>query len=156
LTRLSYAKESVDRAGLLEFMRSQFWAVEASASASGDAQAAIIGFAVTDDFQIVFETLDSTRKIRNLRQNPKIALVVGGWGAGDERTVQYEGLADEPQGAELEGLKAIYAGRFPSGWTGRNWPGWVFVRVRPTWVRYSDFTHNPPSIVEFGTRDLMG
>ncbi|HSE00415.1 MAG TPA: pyridoxamine 5'-phosphate oxidase family protein [Burkholderiales bacterium] len=146
----------MDRAGLLGFLRSQFWAVEASASAGGDAQAAIIGFAVTDDLQIVFETLDSTRKIRNLRQNPRIALVVGGWGAGDERTVQYEGLADEPQGAELERLKAIYVRRFPEGWSGGNWPGWAFVRVRPTWVRYSDFTQKPPSIVEFSARDLMG
>ena len=146
----------MDRAGLLGFLRSHFWAVEASASAGGDAQAAIIGFAVTDDLQIVFETLDSTRKIRNLRQNPRIALVVGGWGAGDERTVQYEGLADEPQGAELERLKAIYVRRFPEGWSGKNWPGWAFVRVRPTWVRYSDFTQKPPSIVEFSARDLMG
>jgi len=146
----------VNRAGLLDFMRSHFWAVQASASSSGDAQAAIIGFALTDDLQIVFETLDSTRKVRNLRQNPKIALVVGGWDAGNERTVQYEGTADEPRGAELERLKAIYCRRFPEGWSGRNWPGWVFVRVRPTWVRYSDFTRKPPSIVEFSARDLTG
>jgi Pyridoxamine 5'-phosphate oxidase len=122
----------------------------------GDAQAAIIGFAVTDDLQIVFESLDSTRKIRNLRHNPKIALVVGGWGAGDERTVQYEGLADEPQGAELERLKAIYLRRFPEGSSGKSWPGWAFVRVRSTWARYSDFTQKPPSIVEFSARDLKG
>lgn len=137
-------------------MRSHSWAVQASAAPGGAAQAAIIGFAVTDDLQVVFETLASTRKVRNLRQDPRIALVVGGWDAGDERTVQYEGTADEPRGAELERLKATYFERFPQGWSRKMWPGWVFVRVRPVWVRYSDFRRKFPSIVEFSARDLEG
>jgi hypothetical protein len=28
------------------------------------------------------------------------------------------------------------------------WPGITHVRVRPTWVRVSDFTRDPPNIVE--------
>jgi hypothetical protein len=35
----------------------------------------------------VFDTLQSTRKAVNLSQNPRIAFVFGGWGAGEERCV---------------------------------------------------------------------
>lgn len=146
----------MDRTELLAFMRSHHWAVQASVSPGGEAQAALVGFAVTDDLQVLFETLDTTRKIRNLRRNPRIALVVGGWGEGGERTVQYEGTADEPQGEELERLKEIYFRRFPGGWSRKAWPGWVYVRVRPIWIRYSNFTRKVPAIVEFGARDLAG
>lgn len=74
---------------LLEFLRIHRLAVQSSVSAAGAAQAAIVGFAVTDRFEIVFDTLATTRKARNLRQNPRVALVIGGWTPGDERTVQY-------------------------------------------------------------------
>jgi general stress protein 26 len=63
----------------------------------GDApQAAVVGFIVTDDFEIFFDTVDTSRKVPNLRRNPRVAFVVGGTMSGDERTVQYEGVADEP------------------------------------------------------------
>ena len=63
---------------LLDFVRSHRLAVEASVSPTGAAQAAVVGFAITDQFEIVFDTLASTRKAQNLRKNPKIALVIGG------------------------------------------------------------------------------
>jgi uncharacterized protein YhbP (UPF0306 family) len=144
----------MDRPGLLAFLRLHPWAVQASTAPGGSAQAALIGFAVTDDLQIVFEALESTRKIQNLRRNPRIALVIGGWTAGDERTIQYEGVTDEPQGEELQGLREIYLRRFPGGWSRKSWPGWVYVRVRPTWLRYSDYTSRLPSIAEFTALDL--
>ena len=78
---------------LLEFMRRYRVAVQASVSADGAAQAAVVGIAVTDRFEIVFDTLSSSRKAQNLRRNPKIALVIGGLSDGEQRTVQYEGLA---------------------------------------------------------------
>ena len=87
---------------LLKFLREQRLAVQASVSSSLGPQAAVVGYAVTDKFEIVFDTLDSSRKGQNLRQNPKIALVIGGMVPGDERTAQYEGIADEPTGDELE------------------------------------------------------
>jgi hypothetical protein len=42
---------------------------------------------VTDDLEIVFDTLSTTRKCQNLRKCPKISLVVG-W--DQEVTVQYD------------------------------------------------------------------
>lgn len=117
-------------------------------------QAAVVGIAVSDQFEIVFDTLSSTRKAINLRQNPKAALVVGGLTAGDERTAQIEGLADEPSGEELERLKRVYYGVYPDGPARLSWNGLIYVRVRPTWIRFSDFNQGPPLIVEFTGADL--
>jgi hypothetical protein len=142
------------RTQLLAFLRSQRLAVEASASSTGAPQAAVVGIAVTDDLELVFDTLDSTRKHRNLTKNARIAFVIGGLVPGDERTVQYEGLADTPSGVELDGLKAVYFQVLPDGREREKWPGIAYVRARPTWVRYSDFNKNPPEIVELDEKML--
>jgi len=100
----------------------------------------------------------STRTIRGLetgdRRNPQLAFVIGGWVNGDERTVQYEGVADEPRTDELARIKAAYFAMWPDGPSREVWPGIVYVRVRPTWIRYSDFNQDPPVIVEFDQQQL--
>ena len=145
----------MDTTALLSFLRQHPLAVQASASEVGP-QAAVVGVAFTDRFEIIFDTLDSSRKAQNLRRNPRVALVIGGVNPGDERTVQYEGTADEPSGAELERLKEIYYGVYPDGRDRLSWRGLIYVRVTPTWIRYSDFTANPPLIVEFSGEQLSG
>ena len=133
---------------LLTFMRAHRMVVQTSVSTMNAPQAAVVGAVVTDRFEIFFDTLDSTRKVRNLRNNSRIAFVIGGLVDGEERTVQYEGVADEPCGAELDSLKALYFKRFPDGPRRQSWPGLVYVRVRPTWLRYSDFNQVPPLVLE--------
>ena len=93
--------------------------------------------------------MDTSRKINNLRRNQRISFVIGGLAPGDERTVQYEGVADEPKGSELEQIRATYFSVFPDGRARLKWPGIVYTRVRPTWIRYSDFNKNPPEILNF-------
>ena len=139
---------------LLDFMRLHRLAVQTSVSGASMPQAAIVGFAVTDQFEIVFDTLQTTRKAQNLRRNPHVALVIGGWVPDDERTVQYEGEADEPSGAELDRLKQVYYAAYPDGPSRASWPGLIYVRVRLRWVRYSDYNKDPPEIVEFRAEDL--
>jgi general stress protein 26 len=141
---------------LLEFMRLHRLAVQTSVSSTGSPQAAVVGFAVTDQFEIVFDTLETTRKAQNLRKNSRIALVIGGWISGDERTVQYEGKADEPSGADLERLKRVYYSVYPDGPSRTSWPGLIYIRAKPSWIRYSDYNHDPPEIVEFSAEDLAG
>ena len=140
---------------LLQFLRTHKLAVQASTSKECAPQSAVVGIAITDAFELVFDTLDSTRKLANLRRNSRIAFVIGGLTDGDERTAQYEGIADEPQGPELERVKAAYFARWPDGRTRASWPGLVYVRVRPTWIRYSDFNRVPPLVVEFNARLLV-
>ena len=135
-------------ADILRFMKSHRWAVEATATAGAVPQAALIGFAVTPQLEVVFDTVASTRKVANLRGNPHMALVIGGWGDGEMRTLQYEGIADFPEGAELQRLQADYFHVFPDGPSRLAWPGITYVRVSPTWMRFSDFSTTPPTIVE--------
>src|SRR5262249_22164987 len=144
------------RSELLQFMRGHSLAVQTSVSPPLAPQAAVVGIVVTDDFEVFFDTLDVTRKVANLRLNPKIAFVIGGLTNGDERTVQYEGIADEPAGAELERLKEFYFIRFPDGRERQSWPGLLYVRARPIWIRHSDFNQAPPKVVEFGFDENRG
>lgn len=136
------------RTELLQFMRRFHFAVQSSVSSVGGPQAAVIGIVVTNDFEIVFDTLQQSRKVQNLRRDGRIALVIGG-ADGEERTVQYEGVVDEPRGEDLERLKALYLARFPDGVDRQSWPGLIYLRSRPTWIRHSDFGTTPPTIVEF-------
>jgi len=124
------------RAELLAFLRRHRYAVQATTNAGGAPQAAVIGIAITDDLELVFDTLGTSRKAQNLRREPRIALVVG-W--DEEQTVQLEGVADEPTGAEQTRLKRVYFEAFPDGPEREQWPDITYVRVRPVWARYSDF-----------------
>ena len=136
------------REELLAFVRSEPYAVQASVGPDGRPQAAVVGIAVSDDFEIIFDTVDWTRKARNLRTSPMIAFVIGGCRDGDERTVQLEGVADVPVGDDLRRVREVYLARFPDGQKRLRWRGLIHVRVRPTWVRYSNFNTQPPEIVE--------
>jgi general stress protein 26 len=137
------------RVDLLAFMREHKMAVQAAVSASGAPQAAVVGIVVTDALEIFFDTLATSRKATNLRGNPRIAVVIGGPGKDEERTVQYEGVADEPVGAELAGLKDLYFRHFPDGRDRETLPDVTYIRVTPRWIRYSDFSRSPWDIVEF-------
>ena len=133
------------RAEILAFLRGHRLAVEASVAPSGAAQAAVVGMVVSDELEIFFDTVRDSRKFQNLSVNPRLAFVIG-W--DHEQTVQYEGVADVPAGDELERLKQLYYAAFPDGPARLAWPGLVYVRVKPTWLRYSDFRGAEPRIVE--------
>ena len=126
----------MNRSELIAFLRRHRLCIQGSVSSSGGPQAAVVGFAVSDEAEIVFDTIGTSRKMANLRRDPRIAVVVG-W--DDEQTAQIEGVADEPAGAELQRLKEVYFRAFPDGVERQGWKDITYVRVRPTWVRYSDF-----------------
>lgn len=136
---------------LLQFLRAQPWAVEASVSGQGNPQAAVVGVAVTDRLELVFDTLSASRKAANLREHPRIALVMG-W--DDGQTAQVEGLADEPAGDELRQLQDVYLHRFPDGHERAALFGITYFRVSPLWIRYSDFRTKPPTVVVFDAAEL--
>jgi hypothetical protein len=58
----------VNRKNLLQFLPQHRLAIEASVSATSDPQTAVVGVAITDGFEIIFDTLESTRKVRGERQ----------------------------------------------------------------------------------------
>ena len=65
----------MDHSALLTFLRSHRWAIEATASSERGPQAAIIGFAATEQIELVFDTLATSRKAANLRENPRMAQI---------------------------------------------------------------------------------
>ena len=139
----------MDRIAVLNFIREHSLAVEASVSTQGRPQAAIVGFVVSDDFEIFFDSVVATRKVGNLRHNPLIAMVIGGHIPGDERSVQFEGIVDEPIGFELRRLKSLYFKRFPDGREREHWPGIAYFRAKPVWIRYSDYNQSPALVEVF-------
>jgi PPOX class probable F420-dependent enzyme len=136
---------------LLVFLRRYRIAVEATAGRDGTPQAAVVGIAVSDELELVFDTLTSTRKYANLRANPRVALVVG-W--DDEATAQVDGVAHFPEGEALERARACYFSVYPDGRDRLAWEGITHVVVRPERVRFSDFKQTPPLFVEFGPDEL--
>ena len=69
-----------------------------------------------------------------------------GWGG--EQTVQFEGVAIEPEGTELERVQEAYFAVWPDGPARILWPAIAYFVVRPRWIRFSDFDQTPPLIVE--------
>jgi PPOX class probable F420-dependent enzyme len=139
------------KAELLGFLQRHRVAVEATIGAEGAPQAAVVGIAVSDGLDIIFDTLDSTRKHANLRRDPRIALVVG-WDA--EATAQVDGVAHFPEGDALERARAAYFSVYPDGRDRLAWTGITHIVVRPQRIRFSDFKQRPPLLVTFGAQDL--
>lgn len=136
---------------MLAFLNAHRWAVEATVTPSGAPQAAVIGFAATERLEIVFDTLKTSRKYRNFLASRRMALVIG-W--DDAQTLQLEGDADEPKGADLDRLKARYFEVFPDGHDREAWKDIAYIRVKPTWFRYSDFRVDPAEIIEMKAEEM--
>ena len=122
------------------FMDGERLGVLTTATSSGQPEAALMGFALTPNLEIIFDTVRSSRKYPNLKENPRVAWAVG---CTTEVTVQYEGEAEELEGEALAKYKPIYFQKFPDGPARENWPGMTYFVVRPKWVRYCDY--NPGS-----------
>jgi hypothetical protein len=133
-------------------MTHQRYGVVSSLSKDGVPQSALVGIAVTARFEIIFDTLNSTRKYRNLASTPACSVVLGFPG---EQTVQYEGLAFEPLGEERVRFQEAYFQTWPDGRDRAGWKGMTYFVVRPTWIRFSDFDRQPPLIQEFSKHELF-
>lgn len=140
---------------LLNYIQTHRLGVLSTINSEQTPESALVGIAISPEFEIVFDTLDSSRKCKNLRLNPNISFVVG-WDETAGRTIQLEGIADEPKGEDLEKLKRTYFGVFPDGIERLKWPGITYFRVIPKWIRYSDFLTLPsPTILEFSETEIQ-
>jgi pyridoxine/pyridoxamine 5'-phosphate oxidase len=130
---------------VLEIIRKKRLAIVSTVHDSGAPEAALVGFAVTEGNEIVFDTLASSRKAVNIARRPAAALVVG-W--EDDISVQIEGEARRPQGDDLANAKAAYFREWPDGRARENWPDIAYIVVRPRWMRYACYS-GAPVIEEF-------
>ncbi len=120
--------------------------VVSTVNESGAPEAALMGFALTQANEVVFDTLSISRKAVNLARNPAAALVIG-W--DDNISLQIEGPARRPVGDDLATAKAAYFREWPDARARENWPNIAYVVVRPKWIRYSNYAAGPPVVEEF-------
>ncbi len=129
---------------LYNFIKQHKLAVISTLSKDNKPGAALVGFAVSADLEIVFDTVKTSRKYSNLLQNPAVAVVIG-W--DNETTVQYEGIATELTGTDADYYKEIYFEVYPDGRERAvTWQHIVHFKISPKWIRYSNF--NDPVVVE--------
>jgi hypothetical protein len=99
---------------LYAFMARHRLGVLGTISQSATPQSALMGFAITPQLEIIFDTVKSSRKYPNLVSRPVCSFVVGGWSAS-EQTVQYECQAEELNPPEVEQYQKIYFMAWPDG-----------------------------------------
>ncbi len=130
---------------VFKFLDSERFGVLATVGIDKAPEAALMGVAATPDLELIFDTVNTSRKYPNLKNNPRVAFVIG---CTTEITVQYEGIAEELQGDVLEKYKKIYFAKFTDGPTRESWPGITYFVVRPKWVRYCDYNAEKRRIEE--------
>jgi hypothetical protein len=142
---MGFREVKMEKAAIHAFMAQHRYGVVSNIAKNRTPQSALVGIATTPELEIVFDTVKSSRKYPNLVEHPSCCFVVG-WGG--ERTVQFEGVAFEPKGAELERYLETYFAAWPDGPARLSWPGITHFVVSPRWIRYSDFDRTPPLIEE--------
>jgi hypothetical protein len=125
------------------FIARHKYGVLSSLGPQGEPQSALVGIAVSPELELLFDTVDSSRKFANLRRDPRASFVVG-W--ENEQTLQYEGVADFPEGESLAQLKRIYFAAWPDGPLRQSWKGITYVRIHPRWLRFSSYLD--PQLIE--------
>ena len=130
---------------LLDKFQSGVLGVIASTNDHDNPEAALVGYAMTSNLEIIIETLKSTRKYKNIVARPRVAIVLY---LGDESTVQYEGEARVLDDSETD-FRNTYFSKNPEG---KKWEATgdeVFFIIQPKWIRYANYAKNPREILEF-------
>jgi len=131
---------------VLDFIQQQPLMVVSTVNTTGLPEAAVVGFCVTENFEVIFDTSNLSRKYKNLATNTNVAAVLG-WDNGI--TVQYEGAAHEVVDAgEIETCWKLMIAKEPAAEKYKGEPDSRMFKITPHWVRYSDLKVNPWKIIE--------
>jgi len=135
----------IDKNGVLQFMKQNGLCVLATANKAGKTEAAVMAYVVKDSFTILMNTEPNTRKYAYLLENPQVSVVIGGW--KDDPTIQIDGRARVLENVEAESAKIFMKSVCPELIDHLREAG-KFLEIKTKWVRYSDFSQNPPEILE--------
>lgn len=126
-------------------MRARRAGVVSTLGPGGEPQSAYLTLAATDRGELVFDAKPDSRKVANLRRDPRIAVVTGG---PDGTTLQAQGIADFPAGADLERCTAAYLAAFPEFAGSFDAGAVVVLRITLEWARHGDFRGREPELRE--------
>ena len=105
-------------------------------------ESAIVGFSCDDNLELLIGTSETTRKYRNLRSNPHVAVVIG----DEQAEIQYEGTARTlDKTREDKRIQALFD-EVPGASKYRDDPSQVYLLITPTWLRLT--VHEDPNRVE--------
>lgn len=128
------------KAKALQFIKEHPYAVIATTSKNGEPQAATMVFFIENDFTFYFISINGSRKLRNLKENDKVAIVIGL--GPDPITIQGGGTAELIPDVP-DALFQKIVGSIHSDVT--SWPivklaknGFSTIKVRPTWLEWLD------------------
>lgn len=110
--------------------------VLATQSFGGAPQAATVGFSHDPtDMSFLIATNSATRKYKNLKSNPLVAIVVGTSG---HETFQFEGVAAEQTAEDLGDRLSQHFVKVPAAQKYAGGEGQAYFVITPKWFRYSD------------------
>jgi uncharacterized protein YhbP (UPF0306 family) len=113
-------------------------------------EAAVIQFLPTKNLELVFYTRNTYRKVKNLRKNHNVAVVISG---EDKKEIQYEGIAVQISKQKFGKYIARYLARYPMSKNIYK-KDVLFFMIKPTWVRYYNFKRAPIRILKFASLHL--
>lgn len=126
-----------------KIIQSNTLGVLSTVAPEGTSESAVVEISALDDLKLIFDTLASFRKYRNLMTNQNVSVVIG----LEPVSIQYEGIAFELEGNELHEYKKIHLGRFPEAAKFEKL-GMKFFKIVPKWIRYTDISKQPWEIFE--------
>jgi len=115
------------------FLDERVLGVIATVDGTARPEAAYVGYACNDAYELVIGTSNQSRKVKNIGQNQSIAFVV----ADLTGEVQYEGEAEQIAAETYEAM--LTAGTFkklPGFDKYRDDPTQVYLQIKPTWARF--------------------
>lgn len=132
---------------ITDFMRENTLTIIATVDLENNKpESAVIAFAETENFEIIFGTSNTTRKYKNLQKNPHVSFVIG-WDS-EMGTVQYEGIAQELSRGESVPYSSILIAKNPRSEKFFHREDQRYFLVKPIWIRILDMTKNPDETFE--------
>lgn len=130
---------------ILDLFAKNKYGVLSTISAEGKSQSAVVALTETDEYELIVGTSRNSRKYKNILLNPEVSVVIG-W--DNDTTVQYEGLARVLRGEEANECQKKHLAKHPESVVHREASDEVYILIKPTWIRYSNFSKHPSDIEE--------
>lgn len=134
-----------NRVKVLDILKNTRLGVISTIHSNNTPESAVVAVTETQNLEIVFATLDITRKYKNILSNTNVSFVIG-W--DNWITVQIEGVANITKGEEREKCQALHLTKHPDSKRYAADPHEQYIKVTPKWIRYTDFNKTPEEIFE--------